>query len=220
MGVVPPDAGLPRAAARAGRPRRRAAHLRRGDHRLPRRPRRRAGALRRAARPDDHGQDHRRRPARRRLRRARGELMERIAPAGDVYQAGTLSGNPLAVAAGLATLARLDAAAYARLAETSPSALARGLRRPRRARAAPVSVQTVPGLLDRVLQRRAGRPTTPAPPRATSRLRRLVPRPARPRRVPAGLAVRGLVPVARALRRRRRADRQAASAAFEEVLRR
>ena len=42
--------------------------------------------------------------------------MERIAPAGDVYQAGTLSGNPLAVAAGLATLAGLDAAAYDRLA--------------------------------------------------------------------------------------------------------
>ena len=39
----------------------------------------------------------------------RRELMQRIAPAGDVYQAGTLSGNPLAVAAGLATLARLDA---------------------------------------------------------------------------------------------------------------
>jgi glutamate-1-semialdehyde 2,1-aminomutase len=37
------------------------------------------------------------------------------APAGDVYQAGTLSGNPLAVAAGLATLERLDAAAYHRL---------------------------------------------------------------------------------------------------------
>ena len=34
----------------------------------------------------------------------RRDLMERIAPAGDVYQAGTLSGNPLAVAAGLATL--------------------------------------------------------------------------------------------------------------------
>ena len=41
--------------------------------------------------------------------------MERVAPAGDVYQAGTLSGNPLAVAAGLATLARLDGAAYERL---------------------------------------------------------------------------------------------------------
>jgi len=45
------------------------------------------------------------------------DLMERVAPAGDVYQAGTLSGNPLAVAAGLATLRRLDAAAYERLAE-------------------------------------------------------------------------------------------------------
>lgn len=43
--------------------------------------------------------------------------MERLAPAGDVYQAGTLSGNPLAVAAGLATLRRLDAAAYSRLEE-------------------------------------------------------------------------------------------------------
>ena len=39
------------------------------------------------------------------------ELMARIAPAGDVYQAGTLSGNPLAVAAALATLERLDSCA-------------------------------------------------------------------------------------------------------------
>jgi glutamate-1-semialdehyde 2,1-aminomutase len=45
------------------------------------------------------------------------ELMERIAPAGDVYQAGTLSGNPLATAAGLATLRQLDAVSYERLAE-------------------------------------------------------------------------------------------------------
>jgi glutamate-1-semialdehyde 2,1-aminomutase len=49
----------------------------------------------------------------------RRELMERIAPAGDVYQAGTLSGNPLAVAAGLAALRMLDADAYARLAATT-----------------------------------------------------------------------------------------------------
>ena len=54
------------------------------------------------------------------------ELMERIAPAGDVYQAGTLSGNPLAVAAGLATLSQLDAAAYARLGELT-DLLATGL---------------------------------------------------------------------------------------------
>jgi glutamate-1-semialdehyde 2,1-aminomutase len=38
----------------------------------------------------------------------RRDLMSRIAPAGDVYQAGTLSGNPLAVAAGLATLRALE----------------------------------------------------------------------------------------------------------------
>ena len=43
------------------------------------------------------------------------ESMERLAPSGDVYQAGTLSGNPLAAAAGLATLAWLDADAYERL---------------------------------------------------------------------------------------------------------
>ena len=57
----------------------------------------------------------------------RRELMERVAPAGDVYQAGTLSGNPLAVAAGLATLAELDAPAYERLAETT-ARLGHGLR--------------------------------------------------------------------------------------------
>ena len=55
------------------------------------------------------------------------ELMERIAPAGDVYQAGTLSGNPLAVAAGLATLELLDGEQpYANLAATT-SALVEGL---------------------------------------------------------------------------------------------
>ncbi len=54
------------------------------------------------------------------------ELMERVAPAGDVYQAGTLSGNPLAVAAGLATLDGLDTAAYARLGELTDR-LATGL---------------------------------------------------------------------------------------------
>jgi glutamate-1-semialdehyde 2,1-aminomutase len=38
----------------------------------------------------------------------RSDIMDRVAPAGPVYQAGTLSGNPLAVAAGLATLRRLQ----------------------------------------------------------------------------------------------------------------
>ena len=42
-------------------------------------------------------------------------IMEKIAPLGPVYQAGTLSGNPVAVSAGLATLERLDDALYAHL---------------------------------------------------------------------------------------------------------
>ena len=71
-------------------------------------------------------------------------LMERIAPAGDVYQAGTLSGNPLAVAAGLATLAQLDEQAYLRLAATTEQ-LATGLREAAGDR--PVSVVTATGLL-------------------------------------------------------------------------
>jgi len=74
------------------------------------------------------------------------ELMNRIAPAGDVYQAGTLSGNPLAMAAGLATLAKLDAAAYERLAATT-SALAQGLRDAAAAAGVTVSVVDVRGLL-------------------------------------------------------------------------
>jgi glutamate-1-semialdehyde 2,1-aminomutase len=45
----------------------------------------------------------------------RAELMERLAPAGDVYQAGTLSGNPLATAAGLSVLRRLTPAVYEEL---------------------------------------------------------------------------------------------------------
>ena len=58
----------------------------------------------------------------------RRALMERIAPAGDVYQAGTLSGNPLAVAAGRATLDELNPDAYERLRELTTLLPAAGLR--------------------------------------------------------------------------------------------
>jgi glutamate-1-semialdehyde 2,1-aminomutase len=53
-------------------------------------------------------------------------IMEKVAPLGPVYQAGTLSGNPVAVSAGLATLERLDDALYARL-EALGARLERGL---------------------------------------------------------------------------------------------
>jgi len=74
----------------------------------------------------------------------RRELMERVAPAGDVYQAGTLSGNPLAVAAGLATLRELDANAYERLGVLTDR-LAAGLRDAAGDR--PIQVASVRGLV-------------------------------------------------------------------------
>jgi glutamate-1-semialdehyde 2,1-aminomutase len=72
------------------------------------------------------------------------DLLERIAPAGDVYQAGTLSGNPLATTAGLATLRQLDASAYLRLAELTER-LAAGLAALAFDR--PLQIATAPGLL-------------------------------------------------------------------------
>ncbi len=58
---------------------------------------------------------------------ARSEIMETLAPTGPVYQAGTLSGNPLATAAGLAALDLLTPTAYTEL-ETRAGQLADGLR--------------------------------------------------------------------------------------------
>ncbi len=74
----------------------------------------------------------------------RREAMERIAPAGDVYQAGTLSGNPLAIAAGMATLRELDSAAYERLAALTER-LAAGFSGLSGGR--PIQVASAPGLV-------------------------------------------------------------------------
>jgi glutamate-1-semialdehyde 2,1-aminomutase len=76
----------------------------------------------------------------------RAELMRMLAPSGEVYQAGTLSGNPLAVAAGLATLALLDEPSYLRLASLTER-LADGLRGAAAAGGYPVEVVSAPGLL-------------------------------------------------------------------------
>jgi glutamate-1-semialdehyde 2,1-aminomutase len=73
-------------------------------------------------------------------------LMERVAPAGDVYQAGTLAGNPLAVAAALATLELLDERAYRRLDDTT-RLLAEGLQDAADAAGAEVRVQSLTGLV-------------------------------------------------------------------------
>ncbi len=82
----------------------------------------------------------------------RAELMRMLAPAGEVYQAGTLSGNPLAVAAGLATLELLDEPAYMRLAAVTEQ-LASGMREAAASWAGdgtsgyPIQVVSMPGLM-------------------------------------------------------------------------
>ena len=58
----------------------------------------------------------------------RRDIMEHIAPQGPVYQAGTLSGNPLAMAAGIATLTQLKAAGFYEALDEKTERLATGLR--------------------------------------------------------------------------------------------
>ncbi len=74
------------------------------------------------------------------------ELMANVAPLGPAYQAGTLSGNPLAMAAGAATLDLLDEIAYARL-EDLGARLEAGLVSAARSVGLPVRVQRVASLM-------------------------------------------------------------------------
>jgi glutamate-1-semialdehyde 2,1-aminomutase len=57
----------------------------------------------------------------------RRDIMEKIAPLGPVYQAGTLSGNPIAVAAGLATLKVVSAPGFHEKVESTTRRLVEGL---------------------------------------------------------------------------------------------
>ncbi len=74
------------------------------------------------------------------------EIMERIAPLGPVYQAGTLSGNPVAMAAGLKTLELISAPGFFdRLADRT-AALAEGLRMHAEAKGIPLTTNEVGGM--------------------------------------------------------------------------
>jgi glutamate-1-semialdehyde 2,1-aminomutase len=75
----------------------------------------------------------------------RAEIMNCIAPAGPVYQAGTLSGNPLAMAAGLATLNHLTADVYAKIGVTT-DALVSGIIAAAEKHAVPLSENHVCGM--------------------------------------------------------------------------
>jgi len=76
----------------------------------------------------------------------RADVMDRVAPAGPIYQAGTLSGNPMAMAAGHATLKLLGPDAYRRL-EAVSARLAEGLAAAAAAAKVPVQVNRVGSML-------------------------------------------------------------------------
>jgi glutamate-1-semialdehyde 2,1-aminomutase len=73
----------------------------------------------------------------------RRDIMEKIAPLGPVYQAGTLSGNPVAVAAGLATLKIVDAADFQSKIEATTSQLVDGLKAEARKASVVFSAQSI-----------------------------------------------------------------------------
>jgi glutamate-1-semialdehyde 2,1-aminomutase len=77
----------------------------------------------------------------------RRDLMERVAPAGPVYQAGTLSGNPLAMAAGLATLDVLARPGTWERAEAFARSVEEAIERRAREAGVPVTVQRVGTML-------------------------------------------------------------------------
>ena len=76
----------------------------------------------------------------------RREIMERIAPLGPVYQAGTLSGNPVAVAAGLATLRLVQAPGFYESLTRKTALLCEGLLAAARKHGVAFSAQSVGGM--------------------------------------------------------------------------
>ena len=126
----------------------------------------------------------------------RAEIMDQLSPIGPVYQAGTLSGNPLATAAGLAALETIDASVYDAV-DWVGGRLEEGL--------APFGrVQRVGGMLTLFMGADPGPKLRRGERLRHGPLRRVLPAHARAGHLSAAVAVRVLVPVPRA---RRRGDR-------------
>ena len=132
----------------------------------------------------------------------RADLMDQLAPIGPVYQAGTLSGNPVAVAAGLTTLRHCTDEVYAHCDEVA--AVLRG------AASAALFAAGVPHRVQQagamfsiffVPDERQVRDYDDARTPEHRAVHRLLPRDAGPRGLPAAVGVRGLVRQRRALRR-------------------
>ena len=181
---------------------RRAADLRRGDHRLPRRLGRRPGAAT-ACGPISRASARSSAAACRSApTAARARSWSASRRSGGVYQAGTLSGNPLAVAAGLATLRALGAPGVYERLEALGARVERGRRRRRRRRAGvPVTVNRVGSMLTAFFTDGPVTDYASAKRADTARYARFFHAMLERRRLPRALAVRGRVRLARARRR-------------------
>ena len=126
----------------------------------------------------------------------RADVMDELAPAGPVYQAGTLSGNPLATAAALVVLRPPARSRRLRAPGGGRRAAGGGAAGRRRGRAGLRPARRRDG--DAVLPRGAGAELRGRGRERHGALRRLVPAPARARRVRRAVAVRGALPLDRA----------------------
>ncbi|MGD9350199.1 MAG: aminotransferase class III-fold pyridoxal phosphate-dependent enzyme, partial [Desulfobacterales bacterium] len=77
----------------------------------------------------------------------RHDLMSQVAPQGSVYQAGTLSGNPVAMAAGIATLEQIQKAGFYEALDQKAEQLLSGIEKVARKAAIPVQTQRVGSML-------------------------------------------------------------------------
>ena len=135
----------------------------------------------------------------------RADLMELVSPAGPVYQAGTLSGNPLAMAAGIWCLDRLEPRLYQQLRALG-TRLAGGLADAAREAGVAVQVNAFGSLLTPFFTDRPVRDYRSGHERQHGALREVLPRHADARDLSAAVAIRGVVPVGGAHGEGRRQD--------------
>ena len=146
----------------------------------------------------------------------RADLMELVSPAGPVYQAGTLSGNPLAMTAGIWCLDQLKPKLYATLAALG-ARLAAGLPTRRARPASPLQVNAFGSVLTPFFTDRPVRDYRVRDERGHRAVRAILPGHAGARHLSAAVAIRGVVPVGGAHREGRGQDDRAARAAMREL---
>ena len=136
----------------------------------------------------------------------RAEIMGQLAPAGPVYQAGTLSGNPLACAAGLATLRACTDEVYARLDKTAATVGELATAALTEA-GVPHRRQSAGNMFSIFFTDADGHRLRDGEDPGRRRVPGVLPRDAGPRGVPAAVVVRGVVRLGRHRRRRARGHR-------------